>query len=136
MSLSKTIKNDTICCLVIIQPRKTGNHPYMTEKLFTGIIKASTSNKNSPLVQHYGLYFIDMYIIQCVYVQEQRDHLRNLEIQKNELNNVLKSKRTELQRIRDETEAEDEVLQVCPKINTVKVLKFHDTFLFLFKIKC
>ena len=51
-------------------------------------------------------------VIQCVYVQEQRDHLRNLEIQKNELNNVLKSKRTELQRIRDETEAEDEVLQV------------------------
>ena len=26
-----------IYCLVLVQPRKTGNHPDMTEKLYTGI---------------------------------------------------------------------------------------------------
>ena len=45
-------------------------------------------------------------------LKEQRDLLRNFEIQKNDLNNALKNKRADLQKIRDDIEAEDEVLQV------------------------
>ena len=46
------------------------------------------------------------------FFQEQRDLLRSMEVQKNELGSQLKAKRTELQKLKEDIETEDEVLQV------------------------
>ncbi|XP_053381516.1 centriolin-like isoform X4 [Mercenaria mercenaria] len=50
-------------------------------------------------------------------LKEQRDLIRNLEVQKSDLSSQIKSKRTELQKIKDEIDTDDEILQKL--VNTV-----------------
>jgi len=45
-------------------------------------------------------------------VQEQRDLLRNMEVQKADLGQQVKLRRSELQKIKDEMDTSDEILQV------------------------